>query len=183
MINVGSENAAQVIKVLRTWADQDFPGEVISVSMFDDTPGFDGFAIAHNGGLTILFANTAKQGQWWVQMSSGLAIDVPDPEAVLSWVNIQNRAQLSKYYCAIAQEQGMAAAVNETQFYGDLLYAMMTGMQGQEQSTAAGWLRGTIRGQVTACASEGAQLRQMCGGRSLPGTEQGVTTLFVISSS
>jgi hypothetical protein len=180
---VGSENAPQVIKVLRGFAEQDFPAEVISVSMFDDTPGFDGFAIAHGGGLTIVYTDTTNQGQWWVQASSGLAIDVPDPGAVLAWVNNQNRTQLSKYYCAIAQEQGLAAAVNETQFYGDLLWALMTGTQGQTMSTAASWLRGTLKGQVTACAADGAQLRQAYGGRSLPGTEQGVTNLFVISSS
>ena len=180
---MGSENAPQVIKVLRSIAEQDFPGEVISVSMFDDTPGFDGFAIAHGGGLTLLYADTTEQGQWWVQTSSGLAIDVPDPGAVLAWVNNQNRTSVSKYYCAIAQSGEMAAAITETVFFGDLLYAMMTSPQGQARSTAAGWLGGTIRSQVTACASEGAQLRQMYGGRSLPSTEQGITSLFVISAS
>lgn len=181
---MGSENASHVINVLRTWADKDFPGDVINWGMFDSVPGFDGFAIAHAGGLTILFANTVEQDrQWWVQVSSGLAFDVPAPEAVLTWVNNQNRTQLSKYYCAFTPSGEMAAAVNETQFYGDLLYAMMTGMQGQAQSTAAGWLRGTIRGQVTACASEGVRLRQMYGGRSLPGTDQGIGILFGIAGS
>jgi hypothetical protein len=180
---VGSENAPQVIKVLRSFAEQDFPGEVISVSMFDDTPGFDGFAIAHDGGLTLLYADTTEQGQWWVQASSGLAIDVPEPGAILAWVNNQNRTSVSKYYCVLAQSGEMAAAITETVFFGDLVYAMMTGMQGQEQFAAAGWLKGTLRGQVTSCASEGAQLRQMYGGRSLAGTEQGITSLFVISGS
>lgn len=180
---MGSENAGQVIKLLRSWADQDFPGKVISWSMFDHTPGFDGFAIAHDGGLTLLYADTTQQGPWWVQTSSGLIIDVPDPAAALAWVNNQNRTQLSKYYCAIAQEQGMAAVVNETLFYGDLIYAMLTGMHGQAQTMAAGWLRGTIHSQVTACSLEGSQLRKMYGGRSLRGIEQDMTSLFVISSS
>jgi hypothetical protein len=60
-----------------------------------------------------------------------LAFDVPDVAGMLGWVNSQNRAQMPKYYCVVAEGQQMAAVVTEAQFYGDMLYAMMTGMQGR----------------------------------------------------
>jgi hypothetical protein len=50
-------------------------------------------------------------------------------------------------------------------------------------TTAAGWLGGTIKSQVIAAAEEGAQLRQAYGGGSLPGTEQGIASLFVVTGS
>jgi hypothetical protein len=32
--------------------------------MFDPADGFDGLAISHNQGLTIIYAATIKEGQW-----------------------------------------------------------------------------------------------------------------------
>jgi hypothetical protein len=115
---LANANAEYVVNYMRKMADQCFPGHVLDFDLFrmpDQPEDFYGFGIGHNGGLTLAYTDTTGDpAEWWVQVSSALAVDVPDIEGVLQWVNAKNRvAAIGKYYCAIARTQDMAAVVCE----------------------------------------------------------------------
>ena len=186
---MANANAEYVVGFLRKMAERDFPGQVLDFDLFrmgDGYPNdFYGFGVSRNGGLTLVYTDTTGDpAEWWVQVSSALAVDIPDVGGLLQWVNAKNRvAAIGKYYCAIASTQDMAAAVCETMLYGDLLLNLLTSPAGQTKGWAVGWLMSYLRSQVEFCAADGAELLQRLGGRQFGGNEQDLTGLFMMAAA
>jgi hypothetical protein len=174
----------QVLGFMRTIVDKEFPGSKIEFDLFSNTEVCSGFGISNNGGLTLVYADlSGPDEQWWLQIDSIITVDIPNVEAALQWTNARNRSTvIGKYYCAVAREQGLAAAVFETDLFGDLLHTIFYGMSGPAQISLVSWVIGCVRNNVHVSATVGEELRNLLGGRRLGGSEQDLTTLFAIAS-
>ncbi len=183
--NSMSHAAERAVDVLRAWAEGNFPGSVIEMSLFSVLPTQYGFGIAHQGGLTLVWADVtgAEQGPWSVQLSSGLAIDVPDVPGLVSWANDANRlVNVGKYFWRVAQAQNMAAVVYETSLAGVHFDLLFDGPRGPATQAIGSWLRGMQYNNVQSASDGHRELVAAFGGRPFPSDEDGLTTLFVVAS-
>jgi hypothetical protein len=169
---------------LQRIVDTEFPGNRIDFDLFNYGGTCSGFGISNSGGLTLVYADFSSPGdQWWLQIDSAIAADIPNIEAAIQWANSKNRTTvIGKYYCAVAREQGFAAAVYETNLFGELLNTIFYGMSGPTQISLIGWVIGCIRSNVQISAVQGREMCSLYGGRQLDGNEQDLTALFAMAS-
>jgi hypothetical protein len=66
------DEAMQIISFLEQYIDANFPGSRKEVTPLKGAGAIRGFGIAHAGALTIVYANAAGDGQWWVQVQSAI---------------------------------------------------------------------------------------------------------------
>ena len=177
----------RAVGVLRQWAEVDYPSGVFETDMFDFVPTQWGFAIHHQGALTLVWADITDRpaDNWSVQISSGLALDVPDPGGSVLWANAANRqVVVGKYFCALAFEQQQSAVAYETSLptlYFDMLFDGPHG-PGTFQRLG-GWLRALQKNNVDAAAEGAQEVLGSYGGRRFERTEQDVMTLFTVASA
>ena len=82
---------------------------------------------------------------WWLRMAAGIAIDVPNIDCALRWVNEENRdIYTGCYICAIDQARNLAAVVHQVSFSSieinadsELVFAFMTKMMTLVSNRAA----------------------------------------------
>ena len=182
--------ARDSIVLLRNWAERNFPGCVLEFSLLEvirDQADLDGFGIAHGGGLTLVLCNTTgiPDGQWSVQISSGLAVHIPDGISAVNWANEQNRqTPVGKYYCAIDREQGRGAAIFEIHLHATHFALLFNGSSSSEASQMlAGWIFGALQCGVTTAAQDGAALISVCGGQRFDPDDNGLAALLMCVSS
>jgi hypothetical protein len=177
----------RAVQVLRQWAENDFPSAVLNMDLFDYVDTQWGFGIHHQGALTLVWADATDQpaDSTSVQITSGLAIDVPDLEGPVLWANAANRQVLiGKYYCALAYEQKLSAVAYETSLpilYFDMLFDGPHG-PGTFQRLG-GRLRALQRNSVDAAARGAHEILGSYGGRRLGPTESDLTALFTVASA
>lgn len=71
-------------------------------------------------GIIGLVSVLEHEDDWYLAITCGVAIDVPDIDGSLRFSNIQNRRiAFGRYYSAVAEEQGVAAVVYEHLILGE----------------------------------------------------------------
>ncbi|MET8816309.1 hypothetical protein ABZW47_30450 [Streptomyces sp. NPDC004549] len=182
-----SRSVERAVGVLRQWAEDDYPSGVVDMTVFDLIDTQWGFGIHDQGALTLVWADITDRpaDNWSVQISSGLAIDVPDLVGPVQWANAANRqVVIGKYFCALAYEQKMSAAVYETSLptlYFDLLFDGPHG-PGTFQRLG-GWLRALQRNNVVSAAEGAREIIGSYGGRRFGPTEADLIALFTVASA
>ena len=180
-----SHLAEEAVSALRTWAEGSFPGSTMDMSILDVTDTQWGFGIAAGGGLTLVWADVtnAEAGPWSVQLSGGLAIDVPDREGSLRWANNKNRGiAYGKCYCALAESQNLAAVLYENTLPGASFELIFNGPHGPGTfQSLVGWVRGILDLQVRCTAQDGADIINAHGGKRFEPGESGLWTVFSIA--
>lgn len=181
-----TQAAERAVMVLRKWAENDFPSGVLETDLFDLVDTQCGFGIHHGGALTLVWADVTDRPQdaWTVQLSSGLAIDVPDLGGPLQWANAANRQTvIGKYYCALAHDQGMSAVAYENSLPTLSFDLLFDGPHGPGTfQRLGGRLRGLLRNNVDAAAEGAAQVLGSWGGRRFEPTEKDLVALFTVAS-
>jgi len=181
-----SHPAQSAVQVLQQWAEASFE-RVLPFELLDLSPSIWGFGVSHQGGLTLVWCDVtdaSPQDSWVVTLTGGIALDVPDPVGALVWSN--NRSRLGvhgKHYCAVAREGNAAAVVYEVSLTHVLFNLLFDGPHGPGTfQSLAGHARGLLNLVVQSAAEGGADVTGSLGGRLFPPDEDGLTTLFTISS-
>jgi hypothetical protein len=176
--------AMRSIEAMRAFADRPGMGTVIPMTLFDLVGTSAGFGLSAGRGLTLVHADNTGADWAMVFVCSGLALDVPDPQAALEWVNAQNRqTAIGKYYCAVAQDQRMAAVVYEHGIWGGHFQHLLEGPHGPGTfQSIGGWILALLKDAVDAGDEFSGQLLARHGGRPFPPDENGLMTLFTIVS-
>jgi hypothetical protein len=174
------------VELMRSWTDAEFPGCALDVDTLDGRSGAWGFMVEFGGGLTLVVANTANfpPDQWSLQITSGLAIDIPDADACLRWANEKNRqTMIGKYYSAVSQSTGLGAVVYENMLWGGHFDFLFHGPHAPGTfASAGGWLRSMLSNNIRTGAEHGQVLLQTLGGRVFDPDRSGFTGLTVISA-
>lgn len=112
------------------------------------------FGIRCGDGFAVVFGfENDGQPTWWLRMAAGIALDVPDVEGALRWVNEQNRdIYTGCYLCAIDQNRGLAAVVYQASVSSivinsdsELVFAFLTNMMTATSKVAATQPAGLIQ--------------------------------------
>jgi hypothetical protein len=76
------------------------------------------FGIRCGDGYAVVFgAEYDGDPVWWLRIAAGIALDVPDIDGALHWVNEENRGIYTGCYtCAIDQTRNLAAVVHQVSF-------------------------------------------------------------------
>lgn len=106
----------------------------------------NGFGIRCGDGFAVIFGfEQNNKPIWWLRMVAGIALDVPDIDGSLRWVNEQNRGIYAGcYLCGIDQSRGLAGVVYQISFSSlvmdsdsELVFAFMTNMMTTAVNIAA----------------------------------------------
>lgn len=171
--------ALQSVALLRTWTEEDFPGSVFSFDLFEFTAEMAGFVISADGGSALVMTDVTGNptGPWAVQVGGGLALDVPDLAGPLNWVNTRNRASVhGRYFCALAEAQGLSATV-----YVEFLHGVL--FEYLRQGSMSRWLRALVGNVVESAVQEGREMVTTYGGRAFEPDDRDLMTLFTIMGS
>lgn len=97
--------AKEVLALMREAAERHFQGSVSDDdALFGESapPEFSGFCVHVDGSMALVELGTAETPDWiwFVQVTSGLALEVPLSRELIDWVNEHNRTEtIGKYYC------------------------------------------------------------------------------------
>lgn len=178
--------ANNAIRLFRDVAEQAYPGSTFDVLMFTLSDTLRAFGIAHGGALTLVMCNTtnAVDEQWSVQISSGLAIHVPNPGSALQWANQRNRdTSFGRFYCAVDTQNDRAALVYDTYIWGGFINLLLDGPHGPGTfETLARWIKGVLLTMLQGAVEESAEAVRLLGGQRFSADEDGLIALSVISS-
>jgi len=178
------QDAQDVLTVLDQYVELVFPGSAVDVPVFRGIPGLpmDGFAVHHDGGMSIFFvdATNADAGdQWTLQLCATLAVDVPDVTGSLLWANDRNRrSAIDRYYCAIAQDGSMCAVAADTSVTSPVLKDFLRPLN----HALVGMLQSLAKNTLLSAAEDPKSLLSVRPGRRLTPSEPDLMTLFVIAS-
>ena len=174
--------AGRAVEAVRTMAERPGMGTIIPVPLFASVGTSCGFGLSAGAGLTLVHADNTGPGWSTVFIACGLALDVPDPDEVLRWVNLQNRrTQVGKFYCAVAQAQNMTAVVYEHSIWGGHFEGLLDGPHGPGTfQRTGGWIIGLLKDASDASRELSAELTSALGGRPFPPDDNGLITLFTI---
>lgn len=174
--------AEQTVAFLKALAEHHW-SSVSLPDFFDVTPTIAGFLLHHDGGLVLVFADWTPDeggdGQWVLQMSCALAVDVENVAGATAWVNAKNRStSVGRYYCAVAQDGSRCCVIFEADVWGGLL--------GDLLSPHAQPVRNMLTGYLAACidtaTSESLDFAQQSRGRRLTPSFNDAVLLFTCTS-
>jgi hypothetical protein len=99
--------AKEVLALMREAAERHFPGSVSDDYGFTESPDpdFSGFCVHVADSMALVEMGTGgiPDWLWFVQVTSGLAIEVPYTRALMDWVCEHNRTEtIGKYYCTVS---------------------------------------------------------------------------------
>jgi hypothetical protein len=164
---------------LESFIDQCYPGSRYDVPLFSDIDSFFGFAIAHGGGLTLVYADVTNDGPWWVQIQSAVGVDIPDVAAALNLANGWNRGTaMGRYFCAMHNEKPLASIIFEQDLPGEQLSTALQSGDNELGSSFFRWVGGSMRMSIQTAAEQAGAL----GGRRLMPTPSDLTMLFMMAS-
>ncbi len=179
--------ASDVLALMRNLAEKDFPGSVSDEpTVFGTMHDFSGFCIHVDGSLALVELGTAGIPDWlWsVQVTSGLALEVPNTHALMEWVNERNRtATIGKYYCTIGGGNGLASVLYETMIFGGSFRALFDdNLSDDAMSVVGGRVSLEMRHVVKVGASQRAEVVNKFGGRFFDCSPAGLMYLFMVSA-
>jgi len=112
--------AREVLALMREAAERHFPGAVSDDPRFGENtpPDYSAFCVHPDGSMALVELGTAgtQDWIWFVQVTSGLAVEVPLGRDLIDWLNEHNRTEtIGKYYCtASGVHPDLASLVYET---------------------------------------------------------------------
>lgn len=178
--------AREVLSLMREMADGAFRGSVADGGpVFDNiTPDLSGFCIHLNGSLALVELGTSgiPDWMWAVQVTSGLAQEVPNTPQLMQWVNERNRTTvLGKYYCTIGQNDHVSV-LYETMLWGGYFKILFENNPSPELKTL---VAGRIRAEMSQIVETGDRQRtevvELFGGHVFDCTPAGLMALFAVS--
>lgn len=177
-------DARDVLAFLQEYTDSAFPGARVDLSIFRASGGvIDGFALHHDGGLSLIYVDateTGSGGQWVLQMSTVLAVDVCDVIGALLWTNDRNRrSTVDRYYCVVNREASMCAVAADT----SVASLLLSDFAEPPNVPIVRLLTSLARNTVYTAAVEPLDLLKRCPGRRLTISEQDLMTLFVVAGA
>lgn len=147
--------------------------------IFDAASTFAGFGSFHGGIATLVFidATQCNEWQWGIQISSLLAVGLPDGGAALRWTNERNRVSVyGRRY--VLETPGFGIVVIHEEFLpgAHFLGAFVNG------SDLAGYLQSLTQVLLQEAEEEAANLQGAVGGHGLPATEETLLAVFGMAS-
>ncbi|MFF0659521.1 YbjN domain-containing protein [Micromonospora tulbaghiae] len=182
MVSPYRHPAEQAVAFLKALAERHFSGVSVP-DWFELTPQMDGFAVHHDGGLVLVYADWTSAGnnggQWQIQMSCALAADVEDVGGATAWVNAKNRnTTVGRYYCAVAQDGSRCCVVFEADVWGGLLDNLLS----QHTQPVRDLLSGYLAACLETATTESKDFAGQSGGRRLTGSLDDVVLLLTCTS-
>jgi hypothetical protein len=181
--------AAEVLALMRDAAERYFQGSVVDDPFFTETPlpDFSGFCVAVNGSLALVELGTAGTPEWiwFVQVTSGLATEVPYSRSLMDWLNEYNRTEtIGKYYCvASGINADLVSVVYETLIPGVHFRVLADNdVGGDARRLTYDRVCWEMRRVIDAGASQRTEIVSKFGGRFFDCSSAGVHRLFAVSA-
>lgn len=176
-----------VLSAMRQLAIKAFDGAVSDMMLFghsaDDMPDFSGFCVNYAGNLALVELGTKgiPDWQWAVQVTSGLAAEVPTTFQLIRWINDHNRrAMHGKYYCT---GDGHASAVMyETMIWGGNFKITFDDQDSDIKALTAGRIRWEMEHIIRTGAEESIEVINLFGGRPFNCSPDDMHRLFAMSA-
>lgn len=178
MSDTATAQAVRAISATRYWLEKNYPAPTHDFDLLSHSPTLNGFVVTTDSTLSLIISDTtsSQPNNWFLQVSTGLGVDVPNVQGSLEWTNDRNRASAtSRYYCAVAAAQNMSAVICETVLWGDLFEMFLNG----GVPALGGYLMGTVKTNLEGSELESSQLVAKFGGRNF--TTNDLMTLFMAS--
>ncbi len=180
--------AKLVLYAMRQLADKAFGGAVSDMKLFghsaDDMPDFSGFCVNYAGSLALVELGTKgiPDWQWAVQVTSGLAAEVPTTFQLIRWVNDHNRkATHGKYYCT--GDERLSAVMYETMIWGGNFKISFDDRQDPDiKALTAGRVRWEMEHIIRTGAEESPEVISLFGGRPFNCSPTDMHLLFSVSA-
>jgi hypothetical protein len=176
-------DAQDALMLLQRYVDTFYPGARVDLPLFRVTSGaIDGFALHHDGGLSLMYVdamNLGTGGQWVLQMCAVLAVEVTDVTEALLWTNDQNRnSTVDRYYCALSHDGASCAIAADTTVPSILL----AGFANQRCVAIMNMLTSLAKNTLYSASVESKNVLRTCGGRPLTTSESDLFTLLAVSA-
>ena len=174
-----------VLAFVRKLAEAEFPGSVLEPGTLSRIPYLDGFYVHVGAGLTLIELGTQgiPDWQWSVQITSGLAVEIPDSPELAAWISKQNRhATIGKYYMIYGVNETVTVLF-ETMLWGGYFGAVLRGGTDLETRLAITQrLRNEMGVVVRAAARQGGEIVGRFGGKLFVPSELDFSLLFMLSA-
>lgn len=181
--------ASEVLALMRRTAEKYFPDSVCDDPLFTETliPEFGGFCVHAGGSMALveIGANGVPDWLWFVQVSSGLATNVPYTRALMNWVGEHNRTEtIGKYYCiASGINPDLGSVVYETLIPG-VLFKVLADKDVSDDTRQLAYDRACweMRRIVDLGADQRNEIVSKFGGRFFGSSPDGLRRLFAVTA-
>jgi hypothetical protein len=179
--------AREVLALMRKAAERHFEGSVSDDALFGESapPDFSGFCVHVDGSMALVELGTAGTPDWiwFVQVTSGLALEVPYTRALMDWINEQNRTEtIGKYYCTVSRDPTLVSIVYETLIPGVHFKVLADGnVSDDTRKLTYDRVCWEMRKIINGGVSQRAEIVNKFGGRFFDCSRFGLRVLFSIS--
>lgn len=176
-----------IAAVIRDMAETAFPGAVADLKpVLPISCDSTDFYVFPDGSVALVEVGTERVPDWrqaLTQVTSGLALDVPNTPQLMAWVNQHNRtAAVGKYYC-VTHADGLATVMYETLIWLGSLKVLLSEENLSSELTAL--IVGRVSGELTHIVQTGARERaevvERFGGRLFEPAPGDLMKLFAAS--
>lgn len=175
---------ATVINILKNVVDRSLPGR-----LEPDLPQIlaasgPGFALRHGQVLSIIFVDQPQEynSGWWLHIVSGIAIEVPNISAAISWANLRNKnSPIGAYHSSVirgSDEQRTAIVMLHTSVSSQLLHVAYV----ERSDAISDWVTTCLRCTIEVASVDNRALMELHGGRSLDATQFDIADLYAASA-
>jgi hypothetical protein len=180
--------AKEVLALMRNAAERHFQGSVSDDPFFTESllPDFGGFCVHIDGSMALVELGTAETPEWlwFVQVTSGLAVEVPYTRALMDWIHEHNRTEtIGKYYCTVSGiGPDLVSVVYETLIPGVHFKVLADSNVGEEaRKLTYDRVTWEMRKVIDTGASQRAEIANKFGGRFFDCSPHGLRQLFAVS--
>lgn len=181
--------ASEMLALMRRAAEKYFPGSVSDDPFFTETPipEFAGFCVHVSDSMALVELGAAgvPDWLWFVQVSSGLATDVPYTRALMNWVSEHNRTEtIGKYYCiASGINPDLGSVVYETLIPG-VLFKVLADKDVNDDTRSLAYDRACweMRRIIDLGADQRTEVVSKFGGRFFDCSATGLRRLFAVTA-
>lgn len=177
--------AREAFALIRQIAENSFPGSVSDSDAFPSMSELAAFCVHPDDSLALvsLCIEGSPEWGWPIQVTSGLALDVPNTLQLMAWVNEHNHMTATgKYYC-VTDANGRVSVVYEAIIWGNYIRVLFEeGLSRDLAQLMTAQIRSEIAHIVQVGARERNEIVANFGGRLFAPTRGDLLALFAVSS-